>query len=110
MTSPIDPIRRAAHLRRARKSDADPVEESADTEATNLPVPVDAPRQPPPRAAKSGDDAAFAAHLLGQDGQKRGLRAGATVIDTAKASYNRTEWSGSKDRRARKGRVARTDI
>jgi hypothetical protein len=52
----------------------------------------------------------FSAQLIGQDGQKRGLRGGDPVIDSAKTAYNRTEWSGSRDRRARKGRAARTEI
>ena len=43
-------------------------------------------------------------------GERRGLRAGASVIDEAKTTYNRTEWSGSKDRRAPKGRAAKTEI
>ena len=31
-------------------------------------------------------------------------------IDSASASYNRIEWSGGNDRRARKGRIAKTEI
>jgi hypothetical protein len=108
MTSPIDPIRRADRLRRAAK--AEPTgRDPAESEAVNLPVPVDelaaAGRVDPPPAA-----ATFDAHLLGQDGQKRGLRAGPTVIDTAAGAYNRAEWSGSKDRRSPKGGIRRTEV
>ena len=111
MTSPIDPIRRAAQLRRVRKaSEAARRSEAHEAEAPNLPVPVDAPRtvhepEPPAPAA-----AVFAAQLLGQDGQKRGLKAGPEAIDTAQTSYNRAEWSGAKDRRAPKGAKAKTKI
>lgn len=111
MTSPIDPIRRAAQLRRARKAaEAARRDDAPDADAVNLPVPVDAPRtvhEPEPAAPAA---AVFAAQLLGQDGQKRGLKAGPQVIDTAQTSYNRAEWSGSKDRRTPKGARAKTQI
>jgi hypothetical protein len=111
MTSPIDPIRRAAQLRRARKTRADDgADEASHTEGSNLPVPVDSPRTIPQPSAASAPEAAFAAQLIGQDGQRRGLRAGPTIIDTAKASYNKVEWSGANDRRARAGRITKTDI
>jgi hypothetical protein len=110
MTSPIDPIRRAAQLRRARKSRAEDADEASSVEGSNLPVPVDAPRTVSPVPASAPAEAAFAAQLLGQDGQRRGLRAGPNAIDTAKASYNKIEWSGANDRRARKGRITKTEI
>jgi hypothetical protein len=112
MTSPIDPIRRAAALRRTRHSAVDPSEPAHDADDRYLPVPVEPrARTVPPSAQPSPKaDAVFAAQLLGQDGQKRGLRAGPTVIDTAKATYNRTEYSGRHDRRARKGRAAKTEV
>ena len=109
MTSPIDPIRRAQPSRRARKTGVDAAGETFDAEATNLPVPVGkAHTVEPPHPAHGG--AAIEAQILGQTGARRGLRAGPTVIDTAKHAYNKTEWSGKKDRRAPKGRVAKTDI
>jgi hypothetical protein len=108
MTSPIDPIRRAARLRRAARSESDRAEEAQETGA-GLPVPVDAPRTIPPRHESSPTAAVFDAQLLGQNGEKRGLRAGPQAIDRAKASYNQVEWSGAKDRRARTGRF-KTEI
>ena len=42
--------------------------------------------------------------------QRRGLRAGPSIHDIARSAYNKTEWSGSYDRRARKGRAARTEV
>jgi hypothetical protein len=110
MTSPIDPIRRGARLRRSGKTAAERAEAASGAEGSNLPVPVGPVRTIPPVAEIAGGGAEFDAQLLGQDGQKRGLRAGPSVIDTASATYNRIEWSGSKDRRARKGRIARTDV
>ncbi|CAN7198734.1 hypothetical protein LJR219_000520 [Phenylobacterium sp. LjRoot219] len=109
MTSSIDPIRRAARLRRARAA-ADRVEAAAAAEhAIGLPVPQGAAYTVPPSPEAPASAAVFDAQLLGQDGQKRGLRAGPAAIDSASASYNRVEWSGSKDRRARTGRF-KTEI
>lgn len=109
MSSPIDPIRRAARLRRAARTEADRLDDAPGAERTGLPVPVDAARTVPPTAEPPPGAAVFDAQLLGQDGEKRGLRAGPLAIDRAKASYNRVEWSGANDRRARKGRY-KTEI
>ena len=106
MTSPIDRIRRAVRLRGARAAEA-PAEPSSlfDPAAVG---------EVPPAVAVAGaspiDAAAFDAHLMGQQGEKRGLRAGKPAIDHAQTNYNRVEWSGAKDRRARKGRIADTEI
>ena len=109
MMSRIDPIRRAALIRRAAKPEADrPEEETA--EVVRLPVAVDRVSRILPRDEQSDSHAAFAAQLMGQDGQKRGLRAGEEVIGAAKSLYNRTEWSGAKDRRTPTGGKARTKI
>jgi hypothetical protein len=109
MTSPIDPIRRPQPPRRPRKGPGDPVEEAYEAETSNLPVPVGKARTvEPPHPVHGG--AAIEAQILGQTGARRGLRAGPTVIDTAKHAYNKTEWSGEKDRRAPKGRAAKTEV
>ena len=110
--SRIDRIRQTVSGRkaaRAAEARADAARGAAT--ASNLPVPV----TPATPARSFGDqprrrDSELDAQLLGQDGQRRGLRGGPTVLDTARIAYNRTEWSGSYDRRARKGRVARTEV
>lgn len=109
MTSPIDPSRRSPSIRRTRKSAAEILDEfegKAEVVTSTLPVPVGPARTIPPKTPVTAA-AAIEAQLLGE---RRGLRAGASVIDQAKTTYNRTEWSGSKDRRAPKGRAAKTDI
>ncbi|MBL8555796.1 MAG: hypothetical protein JNL41_16090 [Phenylobacterium sp.] len=109
--SRIDRIRRAVQARSASRTEADTVEQGGGTSSANLPVavgPVPAPRSF--REDRRRVDSEFAAQVLGQDGQRRGLRAGPGIHDIAQAAYNRVEWSGSYDRRARKGRQARTDI
>ena len=65
-----------------------------------------------PRGAKapSHGAGAFEAQLLTQGTVKRGLRGGQEVLDAARTSYLKAEWSGPADRRPRKGIVARTKI
>ncbi|RZJ87392.1 MAG: hypothetical protein EON88_23005 [Brevundimonas sp.] len=66
---------------------------------------------PSARAApKSAGDPAFSAQLLGQDGQKRGLRGGAPVLNAARSTYLETEYSGDADRRPRKGGAKVEDV
>jgi hypothetical protein len=105
MNSPIDRIRRAVRLRAAGRAER-PAKEAARIDAVHELDPA-APVQPPLDPASA---AAFEAHMLGQHGEKRGLRAGAPALNAAKTNYNRTEWSGRKDRRARKGRIADTEV
>lgn len=86
------------------------------SEGKNLPVPIGSPddiRSDPigiARGAKRAGMAAFAAQIMGQDGQKRGLRGGKETLDKARTSYLGTEWSGAADRRPRAGRITKTDI
>lgn len=68
---------------------------------SNLPAVVAAP-QP-----KAGE---FDAQLLGQGGQKRGLRGGKPVLEQARSAYLETEWSGPADRRPPKGLLTKTSI
>jgi hypothetical protein len=98
-------------MRRAARPDpAEATDEAAEAQVVHLPVPVDRVKRVAPRTGRSDGEAAFAAQLIGQDGAKRGLRAGPETIEGAKSLYNRTEWSGAKDRRARKGARAKTEV
>jgi len=108
MTS-IGPLRRSPRIRRSGKTAAeilDELEGRAEADATNLPVPVSPARTIPPKAPVASA-AQIEAQLIGE---RRGLRAGSAVIDAAKHTYNRVEWSGGKDRRAPKGKAAKTDV
>ena len=71
-----------------------------------LPVPV-GPATTIPRPDNRDAQSAFNAQLLGQDGQKRGLRGGSPVLEAARRAYASVEWSGRYDRRARQGAIAR---
>lgn len=109
--SRIDRIRHTVMARRAARAQADRSEEAFPASSANLPVavgPAVAPRSF--RDERRRGDSEFSAQVMGQDGQRRGLRAGPSLLDIARDAYNRTEYSGSYDRRARKGRATRTDI
>ena len=109
MTFPIDSSGPGRPARRLGKSPGESRGAFSEHEVANLPVPA-GPARTVPRTPANDTHAIFAAHLLGQDGQKRGLRAGPSLIDAARSLYNRTEWSGERDRRANKGGSAKTDV
>jgi hypothetical protein len=110
MSSPIDSLGVGSPgVPRQRKTAAqlvDELEGIPSPDGTLLPVPVSSARTiPPNRPAANG--AAIQAQM---DGARRGLRGGASVIDEARATYNRTEWSGSQDRRPPKGHARKTEV
>ncbi|HWA62950.1 MAG TPA: hypothetical protein VG939_16330 [Caulobacteraceae bacterium] len=70
---------------------------------------VQAP-EPEPAPTPVSAAAAFAAQLIGQDGQKRGLRGGPQTLETARSAYLGAEYSGPADRRTRKGGITKTEI
>jgi hypothetical protein len=109
--SRIERIQRADTTRRASKAIANRSEGTEATGASNLPVPI-APVAAPRtfRDERPRGYAEFAAQIIGQRGERRGLRAGPSLLERAREAYNRTEWSGAADRRARKGRGAREEI
>ena len=107
MNGPIDPIRRANAARRALPALRDADRPEADGEEDVTFVRDEQPAPPPPRR---GAFAAFAAHLMGQSGQKRGLRGGQEVLDAARSTYLGTEYSGEADRRPRAGLIKKTEI
>ncbi|CAN5551146.1 hypothetical protein BH10PSE4_BH10PSE4_19130 [soil metagenome] len=107
MNGPIDPIRRAQAARRALPAPRDPDRPEADGEDVTF-VRDEQPAPPPP--PRRGAFAAFAAHVMGQSGQKRGLRGGQEVLDAARSTYLGTEYSGQADRRLPAGLIKKTEI
>jgi hypothetical protein len=112
MTERLDPIRPYGDRRQSdrRREDRTPEPRQADAPEPNLPVPVATPHahehtSPPPLDGP----AAFAAQLLGQPGQRRGLRQPGTV-EAARSAYLETEYSGPADRRPPKGLIKKTEI
>lgn len=110
--SRIDRIRRALGARRTARSGDSPAAETETPVEARLPVPVKTVAQTSgvQEDRRRGGNAEFAAHMLGQDGRTRGLRAGPLHVESAHGVYKHIEWSGSYDRRARKGRRARTEV
>jgi len=54
--------------------------------------------------------AAFAAQVLGQGGQRNGIRGGPPVMDAARATYLGAQYSGEEERRPPSGTTKRTEI
>jgi hypothetical protein len=107
MNGPNDPLRQGARrtlpaLRAADRPEADGEEETIFVH--------DEQPAPPPQQSRRNPYAAFAAHLMGQAGQKRGLRGGQEVLDTARSTYLGTEFSGPADRRPKAGLIKKTEI
>lgn len=73
----------------------------------NEAVDDNAPASP---AEPVGPDPAYAAQLIGQEGQKRGLKGGQPVLEAARSAYLGAEHSGPADRRPKVGQVKRTEI
>jgi hypothetical protein len=59
--------------------------------------------------ARQGD-AAFNAQLMGQGGQRRGIRAGLKAVETWQGAYQEREYSGPSDRRLPTGILAKTAV
>jgi hypothetical protein len=111
MNGPIDPIRRAQPRAGRCPRPATPTARSqwaADGEEDVTFVRDEQPAPPPP--PRRGAFATFAAHLMGQSGQKRGLRGGQEVLDAARSTYLGTEYSGTADRRPKAGLIKKTEI
>lgn len=110
---PIGPVerrdRRAAERRLAERRAAS---------ASRALVPVspgeaeaaEAPARPAPIPPADGGASIFAAQMLGQTGQRRGLKGGPPVLDAARSAYLETKHSGHADRRPKPGRTEDTDI
>jgi hypothetical protein len=103
--------RRRQDRRAAKRSVAEEPSTAAESESRALvPVEPPAPEVKPQTKSRRTNPAGFAAQILGQGGQKRGLRGGPETLDRARSTYLETEWSGHADRRPRPGKVTKTEI
>ena len=108
VTKPVPPAKRPSPIQPIRRSRAlvvlrDRLEAYADGSDT---AQGEDPHAPEKRPAKAG----VQAQLLGQDGQKRGLKGGSEVLEKARATYLEREFSGRFDRRPRKGKITKTEV
>ena len=114
MTDLIPPAAGVPAERRAgdrRASDRRSGDRRQPSGGKNLPVPAGpAVHVHEPRPEADAGAAEFTAQLIGQVGQKRGLKGGPPVLNLARATYLSTEFSGPHDRRKRAGRIARTKV
>lgn len=114
MTDPIRPIRPVSGVSRivraggVSRAAADQAAETAPPER-QLPAIATTPVHEEPEPPKASE-AAYAAQVMGQGGQKRGLRGGKETLDRARATYLETEYSGPADRRLASGRITKTEI
>jgi hypothetical protein len=72
--------------------------------------PAEPPARPAPKPPSDGSAAIFAAQMMGQSGQRRGLKGGPPVLDAARSAYLETKHSGAAERRPRPGVTEDTDI
>jgi hypothetical protein len=78
-----------------------------DASTSNLPALIQGVSADPTQAsdAETRRDPAFEAQVLGQSGQRRGLKGGQPVLDAARAAYLDAEWRGAGDRRLPAGAI-----
>ncbi|MNU46313.1 hypothetical protein D3C71_351720 [compost metagenome] len=98
-----------------RERDRRAAKAEAEAEKTGALVPagerVDHAASPAkPAVSPLAPPALFAAQVLGQKGQKRGLKGGPPVLDAARSTYLGAEYSGQRDRRPRVGKAKQTEI
>lgn len=95
--------RRAAERRAASASRAlVPTDFPADPAVT--------PARPAPTPPAEASPAAFAAQVMGQSGQRRGLKGGPPVLDAARSTYLGTAYAGAAERRPKPGKATDTDV
>jgi len=109
MSDPVAPITRPPRPRRVGRRALLPALRAQSADEERAPDPSATPKNEPSPASPA-EAAAFAAQLMGQGGQKRGLRGGPETLDHARHTYLETEWSGGADRRHARGRIAKREV
>jgi len=110
---PVGPVQRRADR---RADDRRAAERRAGSTSRALvpsgfPVePAEPPARPAPTPPADAGAAVFAAQMMGQTGQRRGLKGGPPVLDAARSAYLGAEHSGAAERRPLPGKAKDTDI
>lgn len=110
---PVGPVQRRADRRSDDRRAAERRAGSASRALvpTGFPVePAEPPARPAPTPPADAGAAVFAAQMIGQTGQRRGLKGGPPVLDAARSAYLGAEHSGAAERRPLPGKAKDTDI
>ncbi|HYC67112.1 hypothetical protein [Brevundimonas sp.] len=116
MTDEVRPVGRVQRRDDRRESDRRSAERRAASASRDLvPMdfpaePADAPARPAPTPPADASAAAFAAQVIGQSGQRRGLKGGPPVLDAARSTYLGNAYSGAAERRPKPGKATDTDV
>lgn len=109
---PVDPVRRddrrAADRRAAERRAASASRALVPIEIPD--EPAEPPARPAPKPSADAGAAVFAAQVMGQSGQRRGLKGGPPVLGAARSAYLGTEHSGAGERRPQPGKARDTDV
>lgn len=110
---PVGPARRRDERREADRRTAERRAGSASRALVPTEFvadPAEPPARPAPTPPADASAAAFAAHLIGQTGQRRGLKGGPPVLDAARSTYLGANYSGAAERRPKPGKATDTDV
>lgn len=112
---PVGPVQRREERREGERRATQRRAPAASTSRALVPTEFKAeaaepPARPAPTAGADAAAAAFAAQVMGQSGQRRGLKGGPPVLDAARASYLGTAYSGAAERRPKPGKATDTDV
>jgi len=110
---PVEPVRRRGDRRAADRRADERRAGSTSRALVPLDFPVEAaepPARPAPIPPADPGAAVFAAQMMGQSGQRRGLKGGPPVLDAARSAYLGTEHSGAAERRPQPGKAKDTDV
>jgi hypothetical protein len=106
MSPPIDSVGPLSGPRRVRRRGA--AATAAAAEPTEAPSEASAASSVP--AVRQRPEDALSAHLIGQEGPAEGADTPANSARHAHSTYMAVEWSGPRDRRTGRGRIAKTEI
>lgn len=110
---PVGPVQRRADRRSDERRAAERRAGSASRALVLTDIPAEAaepPARPAPTPRTDAGAAVFAAQMMGQTGQRRGLKGGPPVLDAARSTYLGTEHAGTAERRPRPGKAKDTDV
>ena len=110
---PVGPVQRRDDRRERDRRAAERRAASASRALVPIDFPAEPagpPARPAPAPASEASAAAFAAQMLGQSGQRRGLKGGPPVLDAARSTYLGNAYSGAAERRPKPGKASDTDV